>query len=499
MVLAQQTKELYSYLAPHERKEIAQLLSAPAVQYAAFRERYYNDPAGFARDCIKWRDGEGLAGYQAEALASLVEHGRLAIRGPHGLGKTALAAVAVLWFALTRDGQCTWKVPTTASVWRQLTKFLWPEVRHWSRRLRWGAIGRDRFDERSELLKLSLELSTGQAFAVASNEPSAIEGAHAESILYIFDESKAIEPATFDAAEGALSTAGADTGGEAFALAISTPGPVSGRFYEIFARRGYEDWHTRHVTLDEAIAAGRISREWADKRKAQWGEGAAVYQNRVLGEFASSDESSVIPLAWVEAANERWHQCGGAGAGALSYGCDPARFGEDKTTIARLVGDVIERLEYHAREDTMQTAGRLAARIEQKTPVGIDVIGIGAGVVDRLREQGYERVLGVNVAEGTDMTDVSGELGFVNLRSALWWMMREMLDPSQGATLALPTDDLLTGDLTAPQWTYTSTGKIKVESKDDIRKRINRSTDAADGVALALYAVKGNGSWYEFW
>jgi hypothetical protein len=123
--------------------------------------------------------------------------------------------------------------------------------------------------------------------------------------------------------------------------------------------------------------------------------------------------------------------------------------------------------------------------------VVVDVTGIGAGVVDRLRElSGSPEVCGrrINVdafiaAAATSRKDRSGELGFVNRRSAAWWNLREMLDPAYQPTLALPPDDLLTGDLTAPRHRLTSGAEIAVESKDDVAKRIGRSTDAGDAVA----------------
>jgi hypothetical protein len=87
------------------------------------------------------------------------------------------------------------------------------------------------------------------------------------------------------------------------------------------------------------------------------------------------------------------------------------------------------------------------------------------------------------------MTEASGEVHFENLRSAVWWMMREALDPTNEEALALPPDDedRLIGDLTAPRYKYTSKGRIQVESKDELRARIGRSTDYADAVGLALY------------
>ena len=439
----------------------------------------------FVHECIRFREGEGPTAYQDEILERVTDMGRIAVRGPHGLGKTAVASWIILWFALTRDGR-DWKIPTTASAWRQLTKYLWPEVRKWARRVRWDKVGRPIFNERLELLSLSLKLKTGEAFALASNDVSAIEGAHATHLLYVFDEAKAIPDDIWDGAEGAFASPA--EGAEALALAISTPAEPVGRFYDIHSRRpGFEDWWVRHVTLEEAIAAGRIDHQWAEQRRRQWGEKSAVYQNRVLGEFASSEAEGVIPLAWVEAANQRWHDWDDAGrpleGEMTSAGIDVARSGQDKTVMALRYGNIITELRRTSREDTMQTTGRVVAVLTLGGRAIVDVIGIGAGVVDRLREQG-RNVVAFNAAERSDMRDKSGELGFANKRAAAWWNLRELLETEP---IALPPDDKLIGDLTAPHWSVQSGGRIKVEGKDDIKKRIGRSTDDGDAVVQAFW------------
>jgi hypothetical protein len=213
-------------------------------------------------------------------------------------------------------------------------------------------------NERTELLSLNLKLRHGAAFAVASDQPSLIEGVHADSVLYVFDESKSISADLFDAAEGAFSAARADGLPEAFAIAQSTPGEPAGRFYEIHKRQpGLEDWWVRHVTLDEAIAAGRVAADWAARRARQWGPGSALYHNRVLGDFASSDEDGVIPLAWVEAAVDRWRawdEHGRPDGGSPRVvGVDVARSGADQTVLALRAGWVVEELRHTHREDTM--------------------------------------------------------------------------------------------------------------------------------------------------
>ncbi len=427
---------------------------------------------------------EDIAPYQERILRALVKYRKVSVRGLHGLGKTAIAAWIVSWGMSCFEGDT--KVATTASNWAQLTHFLWPEINKWATKANWGKLG-IQMRRNKEILTQSIKRGNSEAFAMTSKNADAIEGAHAANMFYILDEAKTIPKDIFDAAEGALSTAGSDTDYNAFVFAISTPGTASGRFYEIHKRApGLEDWHVIHVSKEEAIAAGRVSQDWVDARKRQWGENSGIYKMKVLGEFDTSGETSVIPLEWLEAAHERWRDCNGKGEGRRSIGVDPARFGTDNTAFADKVGDVVEQLIYTSKEDTMQTTGRTVRMVggDKTISIAVDVIGIGAGVVDRLAEMGYA-VSGINVSESTDATDISGLMGFVNVRSQLWWMIRELLDPSNDATLAFPPDDKLTGDLTTPTYKYTSKGDIVVESKDEIRKRIGRSTDGADAVMLA--------------
>ncbi len=478
------------------RRRIAHMSNVD--QRAAFQVRYWNSPSLFAAECIDWQDSKGLAAYQDETLKNLVKHKRAAVRGPHGLGKTALNAITILWFAFTRDGT-DWKVVTTASAWRQLTKYLWPEVHKWVRRVKWDAIGRPPLQRGVELLDLSLKLRTGEAFAVASDNADLIEGAHADHLLYIFDEGKAIPVETWDAAEGAFST------GDCMALAASTPGEPSGRFYDIQRKApGYQDWWTKRVTKEEAIAAGRMERKWVEARRRQWGEKSAVYQNRVEGEFAASDEDGIIALADIERANQRWNDINDAAQsdpdvwGTLDrLGVDVGR-GGDPSVIARRHGFAIKGFDEINIKDVMSVTGRVRGILAGNTDADavIDVIGIGAGAFDRLRERPQDesepdvssRVLGFNAAEHTDARDKSGELGFVNDRAWAWWTVRELL---QDDIIALPPDDTLTGDLTAPKWKVMSGGRVQIEDKAEIRKRIGRSTNYGDAVVQAFWKRTG--------
>jgi len=457
-------------------------------------DRWFDDPVGWASEVV---DGLVLTEYQCRALRELGAHGRLSVRSLHGAGKTTFAAVAVLWFATTRDrAGVDWKAITTASAWRQVTKYLWPEVHKWARKIRWEKLGRRPWS-RDELRVLSIKLGSGEAFAVVSDDHEKLEGAHADHLLFVFDEAKAIPAKTFDAIEGAFSGTGV-----VFVLSISTPGEPQGRFFQIQSRaKGYEDWHVLRWLLESVVSAGRVDPVWVANRERQWGRDSALFQNRVLGEFATHDEDGVIPLAWVEAAQERWgefhvacgdpenpkHKCDPGEF--VAVGVDPARSGPDKTAWALRHDNQIYSLRTASKLGTTETVGRTRAILEANGGKAVvDVIGIGAGVVDQLRDDPQKNISGsvvaFNAAEATSLKDRSGELGFVNCRSAAWWMLRERLEDG---TIMLPPDDLLTGDLTAPRWRMSSAGKIQVESKDDIRKRLGRSTDVADAVIQAFW------------
>lgn len=453
------------------------------------------DPVSWASDAIIWPKGQHLASYQNDILRAIPDQQRVAARGPHGLGKTTTVAIAVLWFATTRERQgIDWKILTTASAWRHLSVYAWPEIHKWAKRINWQRLGRPEFDDRRELLDLHLKLQSGAATAVASTDAANIEGAHADSLFYIFDEAKTIPDDIWNAAEGAFSGGRRRGLPEAFALAVSTPGAPQGRFYDIHSHRpGYEDWWTRHVTLEEAIKANRIDQGWAEQRKRQFGETSALYHNRVLGEFHAADEDSVIPLAWAEAAVERWRdnkQNNTKLEGKRALGVDVAASGADRTAIATRTGLMVESIEFHTFADTMKTTALVAAKLSDKSLTAIvDTIGVGNGVYARLRELNLNTQAFTGSAK-TSQKDRTREWGFANTRSAALWRVRELLDPAFEPQLALPPDDTLLADLTAPTWEITtgSPPKIKVEPKDKVKERLGRSPDAGDAVAMALWA-----------
>lgn len=481
--------EVRAKAALAKRKRIAEL-EGGADYRSLHQQKYYNDPAGWVRDCLTWRKGQGAADYQNEIMTALAKERRVSARGPHGIGKSSMAAWIVLWYADTRDGT-DWKIATTASAWRQLTKYLWPEIHKWIRQINWIVLGRAPYQKGKDLLDMSLKLTTGEAFAIASDNSDLIEGAHADHLLYLFDESKSIPVDTWDSAEGAFSS------GDCHFFSISTPGEPNGRFFDIQSHKpGYQDWFTRHVSLEEGIRSGRISKEWAEARKKQWGEKSAVYQNRVEGNFAASEEDGIIPLTYIERAIERWNEINDAKEWTklTGLGVDVGR-GGDPTVICRQHTMAIKEFEVSNERSVMPVAGRVKGILEANkfARAVIDVIGIGAGVVDRLREfRGVAgRIVAFNAASHTHAKDKTRELSFVNNRAWAWWTVRELL---QDDLIALPDDDEMVGELTAPKYQLMSGGRIQVEAKEDVIKRIGRSTNKADTIVQVFWRMDGGPS-----
>jgi hypothetical protein len=214
----------------------------------------------------------------------------------------------------------------------------------------------------------------------------------------------------------------------------------------------------------------------------------------LLGDFQAGIEDDpwqVIPTAWVEAAQARWRERSPKGE-LLSMGVDVARGGKDSTVIANRHrnGDStlwFDRLRMHPGSETpngRSVAGLVIAEHREHAPIHIDVIGVGASPYDVLVDT-HQPVYGVNVSERATSLDKSGRLSFFNLRSQLWWQMREALDPDADNGIALPPDKDLLAELCAPRWELSGM-TIKVESREDIVKRVGRSPDRASAVVMAL-------------
>ncbi len=376
-------------------------------------------------------------------------------------------AWAVIWFLLCYF-PC--KVPCTAPTGHQLSDVLWAEIAKWLGvlRLRFPEIAAE-LDWKSETVEL--KCAPRESFAVARTSrperPEALQGFHSENILFIIDEASGIPDEVFQVAEGALSTEGA------YVLMAANPTRMEGYFYDAHHKMRAR-WAALHWNGEES---SMVSKDYIEDMRAKYGEESAIYRIRVRGDFAGNPDG-VIPLDLIEAAQRRIVQP----FGDEVWGLDVARFGEDRTALARRRQNSMEAsVEAWRGKDTMQTAGMVKIRYDEakRKPraIFVDVIGLGAGVVDRMKELDLP-VVGINVAE-----QPSANEKYNRLRDELWFKAREWF---AGRDVMMCVDEDLVAELTLPTYKITSSGKIQVESKDDLKKRGVTSPDLADSFCLTF-------------
>ena len=242
------------------------------------------------------------------------------------------------------------------------------------------------------------------------------------------------------------------------------------------------------------VIPGLTTSHWVEERKEIWGEDGPICRSRVLGEFPDQGEDTLFRLSDLEAAvnhivdAESWSIDGETVTGAERPGSDDvilavdvARFGTDRSVILRRRGDCVEDIRVLRKMDTMQVTGWVSAAIRECNPaqVYVDEIGVGAGVVDRLRELGHQ-VRGVNVAHRAHQDGL-----YANLRAEGYWALRERFESGR---ISIPDDNQLVGELAVMRYGYDSQGRILMESKKDARKRGLPSPDKADALMLAFLA-----------
>lgn len=215
----------------------------------------------------------------------------------------------------------------------------------------------------------------------------------------------------------------------------------------------------------------------------------------LYGDFSAGrtdHEYQVIPSDWVEEAMQRWEEREFVPERIQIAGCDPSRGGQDETTVCYRERNYFHALRVwpgHEMKDGNAVASKIIEEVGMaRCPIHVDVIGIGAAVVDALEMFLPRRVVPVNASSKTEAKDWAGVLTFSNKRAELWWNMRDQLNPANGQDVALPRDSKLKAELCSPQYKLMPSG-IQVESKQDIKKRLGRSTDRADAVILAAERV----------
>lgn len=425
---------------------------------------------------------------QVEALDQVSRgNRRISIRSGHGVGKTTLLAWLIVWWICVKFPQ---KTVCTAPTSKQLFDALAAETVMWIKRLP-GPI-QELFEIKSDQIELrSAPEQSFVSFRTSRPEvPEALAGVHAPWVLLIADEASGIPEQVYEAAAGSMS------GHNACTVLAGNPVRSSGLFFDTHHKLR-DMWYTIHISC---VGHRRITPDYVADMARRYGEDSNAYRVRVLGDFPKADDDTIIPLELAQLALLR--DVRPILVPAI-WGVDVARFGSDQTALAKRRGNVLpEKIRSWGGLDTMQTAGRIKAEWDATPPsehpeeICVDAIGIGAGVADRLRELGLP-CRAVNVSESPALTD-----RYRNLRAELWFLMKEWF-AARDCNIA--NDDLLLSQIVGVKYKITSSGKLQVESKEEIKKRGLPSPDIAEALLMtfaapataATYGTERKTSWRE--
>lgn len=418
-------------------------------------KRYYDNPCLYVKEILKAEPD----GWQKEVLEKIIENKRIAVASGHGIGKTALTSWIIHWFISTRPNP---QIVCTANTKNQLDTKTWRELAKWNTK----ALNGDWFQHTATRFSLKDAPDTWFASAIPWTEHNseAFAGTHEKHVLVLFDEASAIADVIWDVIEGAMTTPGARW------LAFGNPTKNTGRFRECFGRFRHR-WVTMQI---DSRTAKMADKEQIEQWRQDFGEDSDFFRVRVKGEFPSQGANQFISSADVDEASRRGITPDTGDP--VVIGVDVARFGDDQTVIAIRRGRDLLELRKFRGLDTMQVVGNVIRAKEEYNPdlINIDEGAMGAGVVDRLREQGYN-IRGVNFGEKPF------DQQWQNKRVEMWGEMRDWLKTGK-----IPNDDELKSDLIGPEYYINSKNQIALERKEDMKKRGLSSPDCGDALALTF-------------
>jgi hypothetical protein len=436
-----------------------------------------DNPVRFAEKIL----GVSLWSKQKEIVQAVMTHDRIAVKSGHKVGKTRLCAVIALWFATMRRRG---RVIMTSSSARQVKSILWREIKT----LYQGSpflksLGGVCHDDPNSGLKFP---GGSEILGFSTDQPERMAGLSGEHMLFIVDEASGVPEAIFEAIEG-------NRAGGARLIMISNPTQTSGTFYNAFRDPIVRAlWKTYSVSSEdspnctgEARIPGLATKEWIDEKRIEWGPDylkSPLYLVRVRGEFPIEGDRNVVPFSLVEKAMMRE----GKSSGDLYAGLDPSGEGDDESVLCVRRGLAQPTFHVFQKLDGMQLAEKAISILtetrqgDEGVTINVDSIGIGADAYNSLRRLAPKWLTVVGVKGSYAATQPNK---YVLLRDQLWYGISEWLK-SGGA---LPRDSKLETELTAVQYDLDAKGRIKIESKKELKKRIGRSPDRADALALAIY------------
>jgi hypothetical protein len=469
----------------------------------------------FVRDVLKAR----LDSEQKIIVSSVQVNPRTAVASGTARGKDFVAACCALCFMYltvrfnkNNDLISNTKIALTAPTGRQVKNIMTPEIRRLFRQAKTlpGRIVSD--DIRTDYEEWFL---TG--FKADDNTPEVWSGFHAVNTMFVVTEASGISEKTFEAIEGNLQ-------GNSRLLIVFNPNNTTGYAANAMKSDRFSHFHLNSLNAENVVKKqvtipGQVDYEWVKDKVENWcspitsidfneGEGDFRFENgiyrpndlfrvKVLGMFPKVSEDVLIPYEWIELANRRYEELEEKfnQYTTLTLGVDVAGMGRDSSVLCHRYENVVDRFTTHQSggvADHMFIAGLVSNELKRPLSYAfIDTIGEGAGVYSRLRELNYLNAASCKVSESAKgYTDATGQYQFANMRAYLHWCVRDWLNPKNNHNPCLPKNDKLLQEVTEVKWKFQSDGRIIIEPKEELKKRIGRSPDYLDSLANSFYPIK---------
>lgn len=449
------------------------------------QDRWLRDPVAWVKERL---DGF-LWSKQIEIMRSVCANPRTAARTSHTVGKSFLAAIIALWWIDVHPPGSAFVI-TTAPTGAQVKAILWRYINrlHASHQLP-GRMNQTEWYLGNEMVALGRKPS--------DYTPDAFQGIHAEYVLAILDESGGVDETIWNSVSTMTSNEGSRT------LAIGNPDDPSSYFAVVCEPGsgwnviGVSAFETPNMTGEEVppeVARSLVSRAWVEDRAKVWGTDSPIYVSKVLGEFPTDAEDGVIPVSFVTPCRHLEEAI--LPEEPIQLGVDVGETTDRTIVVERHGGRVYRIHTVSHRGDAMSAVGQIVDIVNRTgaSIVTIDVIGLGWGVYSRLRElsradnpTGAELTHSARIIRFSAAETADDAVRFYNRRAELWWDVGRELSRLKRWDLTNLDDDAV-AELTAPHYRLEgSKGRIIVESKAEIRKRLGRSTDVADALLMAFY------------
>lgn len=476
--------------------------------------QWRNDWCLFAKEVLK----VNLDIEQQKILEAVRTERMISVCSGTARGKDFISAVAAVCFMyltpkFNSKGELVenTKIALTAPTERQVGNIMYPEImRLWKRAkvLPGRAVAHDIRTDYDEWFL------TG--FKASKDNEEAWTGFHAVNTMFVVTEASGIDDTIWGAIEGNLQ-------GNSRLLIVFNPNVSTGYAANSqrsprFSKHRLDSLSSPNVVTKKSVIPGQVDYEWVKDKVENWCTSISEHEKnesegdfqfeidgltkwyrpsdkfriKVRGMFPKVSEDTLIPLEWVEIANANWERRE-ISMSNNRYGADVAGMGRDNSVLCSRVENYVYPFESYTGTDPtshMQFTGVIKNRLFNKLDsyCFIDTIGEGAGIYSRLSEQGINNAISCKFSENAKgLKDHSGQYEFENMRAYLFWCARDWLNPSINPGAALPPDDEFLQEATEIKWKFKSDGKVIIEPKEDIKKRIGRSTDKFDSFANTFY------------